>query len=513
MSKRHAFRAGRSLDSLYENVELMTGQRGDGQDKAITARELVALGLARPLRGQGGSLQLRPGLGGQAWPDDRRRVDFPQAPQGLQVSGGFSAVLLEWRAPTYGGHALTEIYRHTQDNLADAVLVATSASVIYGDPVDPGWQGFYWIRFVNTAGVPGPFNAPAGTAAQTHPEIDAVVSLIAREINGSPLIAALASEQEAEQQALSETQENLRDIDRAGSQAFQSLWRQKNHVGDISAGIGIVAGSDPQGNVLSQVAIAATQFFIFDPNNPNDDGTYSFPFVVDGNSGRVVMTKAAIEQATIQILQAQRIVADEVMAGIRISAPYISAAQIYASEIISLGEPPTFSLTTDGVLSARHADISGTIHATSGALSRVTIDETCDVKEIRAESIKGDIVRCWTLLNGQTIVVEPAPFERRLVIPACVVSGATFESTSSHGDGNERRSFSYDGGYVNLVVDGATVRLCTQSGDGVSAGQWMSSLPRDTAVSIGYDGGNHSKNSNKDKQYYPDSLLLMAFKA
>ncbi|WP_392440407.1 hypothetical protein AABD61_08610 [Edwardsiella piscicida] len=64
MSKRHAFRAGRSLDSLYENVELMTGQRGDGQDKAITARELVALGLARPLRGQGGACSC-----GRVWGD------------------------------------------------------------------------------------------------------------------------------------------------------------------------------------------------------------------------------------------------------------------------------------------------------------------------------------------------------------------------------------------------------------------------------------------------------------
>ncbi|WFO09813.1 hypothetical protein MAY76_17265 [Edwardsiella ictaluri] len=55
MSKRHTFRAGRSLDALYENVELMTGQRGDGQDKAITARDLVALGLARPSEDKGAS--------------------------------------------------------------------------------------------------------------------------------------------------------------------------------------------------------------------------------------------------------------------------------------------------------------------------------------------------------------------------------------------------------------------------------------------------------------------------
>lgn len=167
------------------------------------------------------------GSGGQAWPDDRRKVDFPQAPQGLQVSGGFSAVLLEWLAPTYGGHALTEIYRHTQDNLADAVLVATSASVIYGDPVDPGWQGFYWIRFVNTAGVPGPFNAPEGTAAQTHPEVDAVISLIGREINDSPLIAELVSGQEEGQQALSETRDNLRSLDREEARHFSRCGARK----------------------------------------------------------------------------------------------------------------------------------------------------------------------------------------------------------------------------------------------------------------------------------------------
>ncbi|WFO12723.1 DUF1983 domain-containing protein [Edwardsiella ictaluri] len=421
-------------------------------------------------------------------------------------------MLLEWLAPTYGGHALTEIYRHTQDNLADAVLVATSASVIYGDPVDPGWQGFYWIRFVNTAGVPGPFNAPEGTAAQTHPEVDAVISLIGREINDSPLIAELVSGQEEGQQALSETRDNLRSLDREGSQAFQSLWSQKNRVGDISAGIGIVAGSDPQGNALSQVAIAATQFFVFDPNNPNDDGTYALPFVVDGNSGRVVMAKATIEQATIQILQAQRIVADEVVAGIRISAPYISAAQIYASELVSLGAPPTFSLTADGILSARHAEISGTVHATSGTLSRVTIDETCDVKEIRAESIKGDIVKCWAIMNGQTITIEPAPFERILVVPVCIVSGATDQWTVYHRD-NESTRRSYDGGFANIIIDGVPRTLCSKSGDGINAGQWISSLPRDTAISIGYYGDNYSNNSDINRNYYPDALILMAFKA
>ena len=41
-----AFRAGRDTATLSENIELLTGQRGDLLDKAITRRELAAIGLA-----------------------------------------------------------------------------------------------------------------------------------------------------------------------------------------------------------------------------------------------------------------------------------------------------------------------------------------------------------------------------------------------------------------------------------------------------------------------------------
>lgn len=560
MNKRRAFRAGRNLEAVYENIELITGQRGDGQDRAITARDLVALGLARLGRAPGGQFQPLPGVDPGIISRDGvtggfGQVDFPPPPEALQAHGGFSAVLLEWRIPRYRGHALTEIYRHSEDNLADAVLVATSVSTLYGDPVDPGWQGFYWVRFVNIAGVAGPFNASAGTPAQTSPEIGAVVSLIEREINASPLIALLSSGVEAGQQALdrvqrvvrqvkrdltngqqaviqtqavirqlesdiesgqealSQTQAGLQTLDRTGSQAFQALWSQKSRVGEISAGIGIVAGSDAQGNPLSQVAIAANQFFVFDPNNPNDDGTYAFPFVVDGTSGRVIMAKAAIEQATIQILQAQRIVADEVKAGISLSAPQITGAQIFASAITSLGNPPRFALTPDGGLFARQADISGHINATSGRLSRVTIDETCDVKEIRAETIKGDVVKCWVIQNNQTITIDPAPFERVVVIPICIASGRTHEREVRQGRGDSYTVYDYVGSYVDVVIDGTATRLCDQSGDGSSAGQWISSLPAHTMLSVGFRGGHLGDVRPKEGPYYPTSLLVMAFKA
>ncbi|WP_254845781.1 phage tail tip fiber protein [Edwardsiella tarda] len=555
MNKRRAFRAGRNLEAVYENIELITGQRGDGQDRAITARDLVALGLARLGRAPGGQFQPLPGVDPGIISRDGvtggfGQVDFPPPPEALQAHGGFSAVLLEWRIPRYRGHALTEIYRHSEDNLADAVLVATSVSTLHGDPVDPGWQGFYWVRFVNIAGVAGPFNASAGTPAQTSPEIGAVVSLIEREINASPLIALLSSGVEAGQQALdrvqrvvrqvkrdltngqqaviqtqavirrlesdiesgqealSQTQAGLQTLDRTGSQAFQALWSQKSRVGEISAGIGIVAGSDAQGNPLSQVAIAANQFFVFDPNNPNDDGSYAIPFVVDGTSGRVIMAKAAIEQATIQILQAQRIIADEVKAGISLSAPQITGAQIFASAITSLGNPPRFALTPDGGPFARQADISGHINATSGRLSRVTIDETCDVKEIRAETIKGDIVKVITLRLGAPLQISAAPFDRLLFAMPVAAHGTTSTSTTSHGkDGRDISSTSYSGTRIGININGREVVVADQFGGGVDVGTAIESIPAATNITL--ELWVEKRNGNSMRRYTDDRTISM----
>ncbi|MFJ5507872.1 hypothetical protein [Pectobacterium jejuense] len=65
---------------------------------------------------------------------------------------------------------LTEIYRSPEDNLANAVLIASSAAGVYGDPVDPDWKGYYWIRHVNALGELGPFNDSKGSYTQTHPD-------------------------------------------------------------------------------------------------------------------------------------------------------------------------------------------------------------------------------------------------------------------------------------------------------------------------------------------------------
>ncbi|AJJ55325.1 hypothetical protein BZ17_658 [Yersinia pseudotuberculosis IP 32953] len=304
----NGFRAGRDSAALSENIEVLTGQRGDGRNRAVTYADLADLDLAKLRTGAGGKLQLKPSSNDNTGP----APSFPTQPQNFKANGGFGAVLLEWAMPNYRGHSLTEIYRSTEDNLANAVMVASSAAAVYGDPVDPGWQGYYWIRFINSAGVAGPFNASEGTPAKTAADIDEIIDLINKEINNSPLIGELAS--------------GIEDLDQHGGQAFQKMWSTKVDASGITAGIGIVAGIDANGKPIAQVAISASQLFVFDPNNPTDTGSYAIPFSI--SDGRVVIDEAAIREATIKILNAQTIIADEVKAGISISTPTLNSATI-----------------------------------------------------------------------------------------------------------------------------------------------------------------------------------------
>ncbi|EGG5220158.1 DUF1983 domain-containing protein, partial [Salmonella enterica] len=200
----------------------------------------------------------------------------PTKPEGFQVTGGFGYVLLEWGMPKYNGHSLAEVWRGTEDNLSEAVLVGTTPGQVYSDPVDPGWKGFYWIRFVNSAGVPGPYNSPDGTPAETQMDVQAVIDQIHDEAAKSPIVEELKREISNSEKA---TNEHIEKISEDGGKAFQAMWAQKASAAGITAGIGIVAGKDTAGNPVSQVAISASQLFVFDPNDP---GNTAYPFAVSG---------------------------------------------------------------------------------------------------------------------------------------------------------------------------------------------------------------------------------------
>lgn len=193
MSHKGKFRSGTDLPAVAENIQTLTGQRGDGLDRAVTVRDLARLGFSTKKAGNGGVSLIPgwtppPGWGG---PGANKPTQFPTKPTGFTAYGAFSFIALVWDMPKYGGHSLTEIYRNSEDNLADAVLIGTEAAGVFSDPQNTGTPGvFYWIRHVNAIGVPGPFNDTKGTFAKTDP--DAAQNLIAdRVVAGIEMITPL----------------------------------------------------------------------------------------------------------------------------------------------------------------------------------------------------------------------------------------------------------------------------------------------------------------------------------
>lgn len=402
-SSKSPFRAGRTLDALYENMEILTGQRGDGRYRATTTQEVARLSQTVTSR-----------LVASGSNSTHTTVQYPHAPQNVQALGGFAAILVQWDAPTFKGFAHAEVWRAASNVFGEAVLMATTPATVFSDVVSTGARFYYWVRFVNQKNLAGPYHGVSGIQAQTSQNIRAVIDELAEQLRQSELIAELettlghhqselallkqldtdhahnqatfeslivtvkeankvwaaqieqlhaASQARDEAQAaatsatLTQLQTVLAQADQSiaqrvdsveakanaagqtgqeakaaaqtnaqaiatlnqdGSAAYRALWSAKVEAGQITAGIGLIARSDG----TSQVAVNASQFFVYDANQP---GKLVPTFAID--EGEVVIPKALIEKATIQILQAQTIVADEVRVGIDLVAPLITAGE------------------------------------------------------------------------------------------------------------------------------------------------------------------------------------------
>ena len=109
------------------------------------------------------------GAGGSSLPEGEAAA-IPPAPTGFVVSGAFGSIILEWDQPTFAGYAYTEIWRAAVNDVGQAVLVGTTQASVFSDtPPNSAIAEiyFYWVRFVNTDGVPGPYNAASGTGGST----------------------------------------------------------------------------------------------------------------------------------------------------------------------------------------------------------------------------------------------------------------------------------------------------------------------------------------------------------
>ena len=154
-----------TLESMREAQEIRLGRRGDPLDRAVTLRELVESGLAKRLNERpfdpNGLIDFIPN------DDQKGDLAIPPAPTGLEASGAFTEIIVNWNPAQYSNHAFTEVWRSRDDEVGTATLITTTASFIITDPVGYDQTYFYWVRFVSTSNVRGPFNRTSGTKATT----------------------------------------------------------------------------------------------------------------------------------------------------------------------------------------------------------------------------------------------------------------------------------------------------------------------------------------------------------
>ncbi|EEW0450959.1 DUF1983 domain-containing protein, partial [Escherichia coli] len=138
--------------------------------------------------------------------------------------------------------------------------------------------------------------------------------------------------------------------------------------------------------------------------------------------------------------------------------------RLFAVSITSSGNPPAFSLTPDGRLTAKNADISGSVNANSGTLNNVTINENCQIKgKLSANQIEGDIVktvsksfpRTNSYASG-TITVrisDDQKFDRQVMIPPVLFRGGKHENFNS----NNQQSYWYSTCRLRVTRNGQEI--------------------------------------------------------
>lgn len=182
----------RYLETLEQVTNIRLGRRGDPRDRAVTLRELIDSGLAQELRSNPFDPNKSGNVGfvqpGGRLPD----LAVPPAPTGFQANGAYSQINLGWDYPAYSNHSHTEVHSHTSDSIGDATLLGIQSGRIFVDPVGSGATRYYWVRHVNTDSIAGPFNAAAGTAASTAPDVNHLLGVLTGAVTSSELASSLS---------------------------------------------------------------------------------------------------------------------------------------------------------------------------------------------------------------------------------------------------------------------------------------------------------------------------------
>ncbi|EAO9707123.1 host specificity protein J [Salmonella enterica subsp. enterica serovar London] len=297
---------------------------------------------------------------------DPASTDFsiaaPAVPSYVELTPGYFQITATPRQAVYDPTVQYEFW-FTDTQIADIRKVETDArylgTALYwiaaSATIKPGKDYFFYIRAVNQVGK----SAFVEATGQASNDAAGYLDFFKGQITESHLGKELLEKVELTENNASRLDEFSKEWQDANGK-WNAMWGVKiEQTGDgrhYVAGLGLSMEDTPDGKA-SQFLVAADRIAFINPQN----GNQTPGFVMQGD--QIFMNEAFLKY---------------------LSAPTITSG----------GNPPAFSLTPDGRLSAKNADISGHINAISGALNNVVIAEDCTIQgTLRAERILGDIVK------------------------------------------------------------------------------------------------------------------------
>ncbi|MDS0879275.1 phage tail tip protein, partial [Escherichia coli] len=366
------------------------------------------------------------------------RIAAPAAPSRIELTPGYFQITATPHLAVYDPTVQFEFW-FSEKRIADIRQVETTArylgTALYwiaaSINIKPGHDYYFYIRSVNTVGKSA-FVEAIGRASD---DAEGYLDFFKGEIGKTHLAQELWTQIDNGQLApdLAEIRTSITDVSNEITQTvnkkledqsaaiqqiqkvqvdtnnnLNSMWAvklQQMQDGRLYiAGIGAGIENTPDG-MQSQVLLAADRIAMVNPANGNTK-----PMFV-GQGDQIFMNEVFLKYLT-------------------------------APTITSGGNPPAFSLTPDGRLTAKNADISGNVNANSGTLNNVTINENCRVLgKLSANQIEGDLVKTvgkafprdsraperWPSGTITVRVYDDQPFDRQIVIPAVAFSGAKHE--------------------------------------------------------------------------------------
>ncbi|HIA8261584.1 TPA: phage attachment tail tip protein J, partial [Escherichia coli] len=370
------------------------------------------------------------------------RINAPAKPATIELTPGYFQITATPHLAVYDPTVQFEFW-FSEKRIADIRQVETAArylgSALYwiaaSINIKPGHDYYFYIRSVNTVGK----SAFVEAVGQPSDDASGYLDFFKGEIGKTHLAQELWTQIDNGQLApdLAEIRTSITNVSNEITQTvnkklenqsaaiqqiqkvqvdtnnnLNSMWAVKlQQMKDgrlYIAGIGAGIENTPAG-MQSQVLLAADRIAMINPANGNTK-----PMFV-GQGDQIFMNEVFLKYLT-------------------------------APTITSGGNPPAFSLTPDGRLTAKNADISGNVNANSGTLNNVTINENCVIRgKLSANQIEGDLVKTvgkafprdsrapkrWPSGTITVRVYDDQPFNRQIVIPAVAFSGARHEQENS----------------------------------------------------------------------------------